>query len=97
MKIIFRNHELEDLANGIGDYMYPLWIAKKYRSILHEISKMDSVREIFGKISWLAEWKKWDRSDQIWIRINKWWRLMLKVKWNDVVVIFVREVTNHYW
>lgn len=96
MKIRFRNNELENLANGIWDYKYPEWIWKKYRFMLHEISKMDSVRDIFTKIWWFAERKKWDRYDQIWLHINKWWRLMLKIEWKEVTVVLIREITNHY-
>ena len=96
MKIVFRNRELENLANWIWDYKYPAWIWKKYRYVLHEISKMESVKEIMMQIWWFAERKKWDRIDQIWIRLNKWWRLMLKIEWKEITVVLIREITNHY-
>ncbi len=96
MKIVFRNHELEDLANGIGDYMYPLWIAKKYRAVLRIISWMDSIKEIREISWWKAERKKWNRWDQLWIRLNNQRRLILKFQWNEVVVALVWEISKHY-
>ncbi len=96
MQISYRDHHLEKLANWIGDHKYPEWIGKKYRAVLHEIEKMQNVKEILQKIWWYAERKKWDRSDQIGIHLNKWRRLMIKVEWNIVNIILVREITNHY-
>lgn len=96
MKIVFRNNELEELANGFWDYMYPLWIWKKYRLALHIISDLETVKEIRAYHWWKAEWKKWDRWDQLWIRLNDQWRLILKFQWKEVIVALVREVSKHY-
>ena len=96
MKIVYRNKELEKLANGVWDHNYPVWIWKKYRYVLSVIEEAETVREILTHGGWNAEWKKWDRIDQIWIYLNKWWRLMLKIEWKEVKIALVREITNHY-
>ena len=96
MKIVFRNNELEELANGFWDYMYPLWIGKKYRAVLRAISCMDSIKEIREVTWWKAERKKWDRWDQLWIRLNDQRRLILKFQWDEVIIALVWEVSKHY-
>jgi len=96
MKIVFRNHELEDLANGIWDYKYPAWIWKKYRAVLYELKKMDSIWEARNYHWWNAERKEWEMYDQFGIRLNKSRRVMFKVKDDELQVLLVRDVNNHY-
>ncbi len=97
IKIKFRNNELEKLADGIGDHKYPKGIGKRYRAVLAEIEEFEAIHDILTRRGWDAEWKKWDRADQVGIRLNDGWRLMLKFPDEETVVIaLVREVTNHY-
>lgn len=97
MKIKFRNNDLEKLADWIWDEKYPLWIAKKYRFILAALEEYTTIREILQHPWRNAEWKKWNREDQIWIRINKQWRLLLKFENEDTVIVSViRELSKHY-
>ena len=96
MKIIFRNNELEKLANWVWDHNYPAWIWKKYRFVLHELSKMQSIFEARNYHWWKAERKEWEMSDQLWIRLNKSWRVMFKIEKDSIQVLLVRDVNNHY-
>lgn len=96
MKIKFRNNELENLANGICDYKYPAWIWIKYRAILYELRKMDSIKEIRDYHWWRAERKEWKMTDILWIRINKSWRMLCKVEKWELQVLLVWDVNNHY-
>lgn len=97
--ITFRNNELEQLAEGIGDHKYPTGIGKKYRFVLQHIEQMESIKEIRAYQWREAKRKNWDRADQVGIRLNKGWRLMLKFpkdKQDIWIVTLVREVSNHY-
>ena len=96
MKIAFRNNELENLANGIWDHKYPVWIWIKYRAILYELRKMDTIKEIREYHGWMAEWKEWKMSDMLWIRINKSWRLLCKIEKWELQVLLIRDINNHY-
>lgn len=97
IKIKFRSNDLEKLAEGIWDHKYPQGIGKRYRAVLAEIEEFSSIHDIIKRQGWKAKWKEWDRADQVGIRLNDWWRLMLKFPDEETIVVaLVREVTNHY-
>ena len=99
MKITFRSNELEKLANGEGDHLYPKGIGKKYRFALAKLEELETIYEIRSDNSRKAEWKKWDRADQVGIWLNATWRLMLKFpeheEW-EVLVCLVREIVDYH-
>ncbi|PZM87093.1 MAG: hypothetical protein DLD55_03225 [candidate division SR1 bacterium] len=95
--IQFRNATRAKLAKGIGDHLFPPEIGKRYRAVLAEIEEFMTIHDILARRGWDAEWKKGDRADQVGIRLNDGWRLMLKFPdEKTVVVALVREITNHY-
>jgi plasmid maintenance system killer protein len=96
MIIKFRNNELERLANGTWDQNYPIWIGKKYRFILHELSKMKTIHEARNYHWRKAEWKEGNMNDQLWIRLNKSRRVMFKIENNTLEVLIVQDLNNHY-
>lgn len=96
MRIIFRNKELQNLAKGIGDHHYPTGIGKKYRFVLQQLAKMNSLHEARQYTGWSAEWKQGDRADQFGIRLNGGRRMMLKQNKEDLEVLLVREVVDYH-
>lgn len=99
IKIIFRNNELSKLAEGIGDHKYPPGIARRYRAVLAEIEELNTIHDILSRQGRDAKRKHGERADQVGIRLNDAWRLMLKFpesEEDEVVITLVREENNHY-
>jgi plasmid maintenance system killer protein len=99
IEIRFRNNELKKLSEGIWDHRYTQGIGARFRAVLAEIEEFTTIHDILTRQGRHAEWKKGDRVDQVWIRLNDGWRLMLKFleeKNATVLVTLVREVVNYH-
>ena len=99
IEIRFRNNELKKLSECIWYHKSTQFILAIFLAVLAEIEEFTTIHDILTRLGRHAEWKKGDRVDQVWIRLNDGWRLMLKFleeKNATVLVTLVREVVNYH-
>jgi len=96
MQVEFRDKKLEEI--------YYTWKSKKFSDeiIIKFIQKINILKNIFNindllnlrslHFEKLKNYKTWDYS----IRVNKSYRIVFNIIWNEIKIIEVIELSNHY-
>ncbi len=96
MEVIFKDRKLKKI--------YETWKSKDFSKeiIIKFIQKINILKNIFNindlknlrslNFEKLNNYKDWDFS----IRVNKWYRIIFNITWNEIKIIEVTDFNNHY-
>lgn len=96
MELIFKNKKLEDIYNS--------WLSRDFSKdiVIKFIQKINILKNIYVindlrnlrslNFEKLKNYKYWDYS----IRVNKWYRIIFNIIWNEINIIEITDLNNHY-
>ncbi len=96
MQLVFKDEKLEKLYNSWKSKKFSKIIVIKFIQKINILKNICSINDLKNLKSLnfekLNNYKKWDYS----IRVNKSYRIIFNIVWNEIKIIEVVDLNNHY-
>ena len=101
MKVFFETQELASLYEAdpehlIGKQKIPVVVVKQYQKKVNILISITGLNELYSFRSLNFEALKGNREGQYSIRLNKQYRLLLRINKNEELEIIIIEISKHY-